>query len=249
MKNKLTGKVFQVLEIIASSPEPLPIKKISEYTDLSPSTLSRIISDLCEYGMIEKFGYHQVRPALGMIRIGQDALTNFSLPRIVTPLLRSHAGAVEAEGAFAGVHHFKVVHIFNTQRAGGAANLPYWEPLLRSRLAAVVLGTEYDEPTLEKLLLEQFSAKANGGDIAFFLSNCRAVRETGYIAHREFGRGWSVNFPVSCNHRNYGVALFGKNAENCNLDRMIFETSRLASRLTAALDESRTASAAVPSGN
>ena len=239
MKNKLTGKLFQVLEMVASSPEPLSIRKIAKEAAISSATLSRIISDLCEYGMIEKFGYHQVRPSLGMIRIGQDALTNFSLPRIVTPLLRSHAAAVEADGAFAGIHQLKVVHIFNTQRAGGAANLPYWEPLLRSRLAAVVLGVEYDDAVLEKRLRERFPAPGNDRDIDFFLSNCRTVRDNGYIAHREFGRGWSVNFPVPCNRRNYGVALFGKNAENCNLDRMIFETSRLASRLTTALDESR----------
>ena len=238
MKNKLTGKTFQVLELIASSPEPLPLKKIAEATALAPATLSRIISDLCEYGMVEKFGYHQVRPSLGMIRLGQDALTNFSLPRIVTPLLRSHTEAVEADGAFAGVHQFKVVHIFNTQqRAGG--NLPYWEPLLRSRLAAVVIGVEYDESEVETLIKNRFPIEQNARDIEFFLSNCRAVRETGYIAHREFGRGWSVTFPVPCNHRSYGVSIFGKNAENCNLDRMIFETSRLASRLAAALDESR----------
>lgn len=239
MKNKLTGKTFQVLELIASSPEPLPLKKIAEDTAMAPSTLSRIISDLCEYGMVEKFGYHQVRPSLGMIRLGQDALTNFSLPRIVTPLLRSHTEAVEADGAFAGVHQFKVVHIFNTQRAGG--NFPYWESLLRSRLAAVILGVEYDESGVEKLLKARFSSEQNARDIEFFLSNCRAVRENGYIAHREFGRGWSVTFPVACNNRNYGVSIFGKNAENCNLDRMIFETSRLASRLTNALDESRRA--------
>ena len=237
MKNKLTGKTFQVLELIASSPEPLSIKKIAADTAMAPATLSRIISDLCEYGMVEKFGYHQVRPSLGMIRLGQDALTNFSLPRIVTPLLRSHTESVEADGAFAGVHQFKVVHIFNTQRAGG--NFPYWEPLLRSRLAAAILGVEYDEFGMEKMLKARFSPEQNARDIEFFLSNCRAVRENGYIAHREFGRGWSVTFPVPCNHRNYGVSIFGKNAENCNLDRMIFETSRLASRLATALDESR----------
>ena len=241
MKNKLTGKTFQVLELIASSPEPLPLKKIAADTAIAPATLSRIVSDLCEYGMIEKFGYHQVRPSLGMIRLGQDALTNFSLPRIVTPLLRSHAEAVEADGAFAGVHQFKVVHIFNTQRGGG--NFPYWEPLLRSRLAAVIFGTDYDETELEMLLRKRFPTSPTAGDMDFFLSNCRAVRKTGYLAHREFGRGWSVTFPVSCNHRNYGVSIFGKNAENCNLDRMIFETSRLASRLSTALDESRRAAA------
>ena len=240
MKNKLTGKVFQVLELVASSPEPLPIKKIAERTDLSAATLSRIISDLCEYGMIEKFGYYQVRPSLGMIRLGQDALTNFSLPRIVTPLLRSHAEAVEADGAFAGIHQFKVVHIFNTQRAGGAANIPYWEPLLRSRMAAAILGSRYDDAELDDMLRTRFAAEdPTGRDIVLFIANCRAVRKNGYIAHREFGRGWSVSFPVPCNRRDYAVSLFGKNAENCNLDRMIFETSRLAARLSTALDESK----------
>ena len=246
MKNKLTGKTFQVLELIASSPEPLSLKKISGDTAIAPATLSRIISDLCEYGMIEKFGYHQVRPSLGMIRLGQDALTNFSLPRIVTPLLRSHAEALEADGAFAGVHQFKVVHIFNTQRAGG--NSPYWEPLLRSRLAAVIFGVDYTASEVERLLNGRFPADKHARDIEFFISNCRAVRKNGYIADREFGRGWSVTFPVPCNFRNYGVSIFGKNADNCNLDRMIFETSRLASRLASALDESRRGAASPSAG-
>ena len=239
MKNKLTAKIFQVLEIISSSPEPLSLKKISEVSGIAAGTLSRIVADLCECGMIEKFGYHQVRPSLGMIRFGQDAMTNFSLPRIVPPMLRSHAEGVGADGAFAGVHNLKLVYICsNSRRSGGGSgsNLPYWEPLLRSFLAAVILGSELPGPELDRVVHDNFRS-ASPSDIDFFLNNCLSVKKNGYIAYREFGRGWSVNFPVTCNDRFYGVALSGQNAETCNLDRMIFETSLLASRLSSALDE------------
>ena len=75
MKNKLIGKTLQILEIIAASPEPRSLKSISAESGVASGTLSRIVADLCEYGLIEKFGYHQVRPSIGMIRLGQDAMT------------------------------------------------------------------------------------------------------------------------------------------------------------------------------
>ena len=240
MKNKLLDKTLQILEVIASSPEPRPLKSISAELGVSPGTLSRIVADLCEYGLVEKFGYHQVRPSLGMIRLGQDAMTNFSLPRIVPPLIRSHAQAVEAHGSFAGVHNWKLVYLYNSGNRGEkrpehhSLGLPFWEPILQSRLAAAILGTQHTESELEHLLPKQFAADRNA---AFFMDNCRQVRQNGYIAYRSLGRGWSVNFPVWCNERAYGVSLFGQDAEHCNLERMIFETSLLASRLTSALDE------------
>ena len=242
MKNKLLGKTLQVLEVIASSPEPRSLKSIAVELGVTSGTLSRIVADLCEYGLIEKFGYHQVRPSLGMIRLGQDAMTNFSLPRIVPPLIRSHAEAAEANGSFAGVHHWKLVYLYNSgergeKASGGTLGLPYWEPVLRSRLAAAILGTQHDTAALGSLLHRQFTTPAELAHAEFFLENCRQVRQNGYIAYREFGRGWSVNFPVRCNAQVYGVSLFGQDAEHCNLERMIFETSLLASRLTSALDE------------
>ncbi len=245
MKNKLLDKTLQVLEVIASSPEPRSLKSISSGLGLSPGTLSRIVADLCEYGLIEKFGYHQVRPSLGMIRLGQDAMTNFSLPRIVPPLIRSHAEAAEANGSFAGMHNWKLVYLYNSGGRGGQSSeqllgLPYWEPVLRSRLAAVILGAQHDEVELKELLKQRFFLESDSPQVDFFMENCRQVRQNGYVAHREFGRGWSVNFPVWCNAHVYGVSLFGQDAEHCNLERMIFETSLLASRLTSALDEPAT---------
>lgn len=242
MKNKLLAKTLQVLEVIAASPEPRSLKSISSELGVAPGTLSRIVADLCEYGLIEKFGYHQVRPSLGMIRLGQDAMTNFSLPRIVPPLIRSHATAAEAHGAFAGVHNWKLVYLYNSGGRGERApenslGLPYWEPILRSRLAAAILGTRHREDELKALLDQRFTTAAELTYADFFLENCRQVRKNGYIAYREFGRGWSVNFPVMCNDHTYGVSLFGQDAEHCNLERMIFETSLLASRLTSVLDE------------
>lgn len=238
MKNKLIGKTLQILEIIAASPEPRSMKSISAESGVASGTLSRIIADLCEYGLIEKFGYHQVRPSIGMIRLGQDAMTNFSLPRIVPPLLRAHAETVEAKGAFAGVHHGKLVYLYNSggRTSGGPLGLPYWEPLLRSRLAAVIMGLQHDENELKYIVREHFAGDVQT-HVDFFLDNCRSVRKNGYLAYREFGRGWSVNFPVRCNGHIYGVSLYGQDAEQCNLERMIFETSLLASRLTSALDE------------
>jgi len=239
MKNKLLGKTLKVLEVIASSPEPRTLKSISAELEMTTGTLSRIIADLCEYGLVEKFGYHQVRPSLGMIRLGQDAMTNFSLPRIVPPLIRSHAESVEAHGSFAGIHNWKLVYLYNSSEKNSdhSLGLPYWEPVLRSRLAAVILGTLHDDENLKSLMKKHLPPESKSVDERFFLDNCRQVRQNGYIAHREFGRGWSVNFPVWCNAHVYGVSLFGQDAEHCNLERMIFETSLLASRLASALDE------------
>ena len=243
MKNKLLGKTLQVLETIAASTEPKSLKSIAAELDMASGTLSRIISDLCEYGLIEKFGYHHVRSSLGMIRLGQDAMTNLSLPRIIPPIMRAHEKSADAHGAFAGVHHWKLVYLYHggifgvQEKDAHLTAAPPPDSILRSRLAAAILGTQYDDAKLQTLLSGRSASPSELAGAAFFLENCRQVRANGYVAHREFGRGWSVNFPVRCDAQVYGVSLFGQDAENCNLERMIFETSLLASRLTSALDE------------
>ena len=211
MKNKLLGKTLRVLEMIASSPEPLPLKTVASELKMTPGTLSRITSDLCEYGLIEKIGYHRVRPSLGLIRLGQDAMKNLSLQRVVPPLIRARAEEQDANGVFVGLHQLNLVYLYSTASTGepGKHGLSYWEPLLRPRLAAVILGATCGDAELDANIRGELERRYSKLEIESFAKHCRVVKENGYIAHREQGRGWVVGLPVFCNGRCYAVALFG----------------------------------------
>ena len=94
MKNKLLEKTFLVLEAIAASPEPVSLKDLSTTLGLNISTASRITADLVEAGYVTKSGYRHFEAALGLIRLGQNAINSSPLPRTVNPLIRAKAEAL-----------------------------------------------------------------------------------------------------------------------------------------------------------
>ena len=114
MKNKLLEKTFAVLETIAASPEPVAIKTLAGKLRIPPSTLSRIAADLTEAGYAAKVGYHSLEPALGLIRLGQNAVDSSPLPRRVNPLLRREAVKLGVDCAFAGIERGQLVYLYRT---------------------------------------------------------------------------------------------------------------------------------------
>ena len=64
---QVLGRAFGLLDVLASFPDPVPLKSISEQTGLHPSTAHRILNDLAIGGFVE-------RPAAGSYRLGMRLL-------------------------------------------------------------------------------------------------------------------------------------------------------------------------------
>ena len=142
MKNKLLEKTFQVLEAVAASPEPVSLKELSGRLGINSSTLSRIAADLVETGYLTKAGYRNFEPALGLIRIGQNAVHSSHLPRTVNPLVRSRVDELGVNGAFAGIESGQVVYLYRSDAFSdeNRIGLPYRVPLYRSNIAIAILA-------------------------------------------------------------------------------------------------------------
>ncbi len=64
---QVLARSFALLDLLASQPEPLPLKEISERTGLHPSTAHRILNDLAIGRLVD-------RPVAGSYRLGMRLL-------------------------------------------------------------------------------------------------------------------------------------------------------------------------------
>ena len=113
-------------------------------------------------------------------------------------------------------------------------------PLWRSPLAAVILAGLGDREGAENFFRISIAEETESVDAVrereLFLQRYRIASERGCFVHREPRRGWSVNFPVAAGADMYGVCIYGSSVEERSIDRMQFECSRLASRLSSLLN-------------
>ena len=236
MKSTLLDKSFRILERIAAARTPVTLKELAADLELNTSTVSRIASDLAERNLIRKAGYHSFVPSTGLIRLGQAALDT-PLLRSVSELLKERVTELGVNGAFAGLDAGHLVLLCAREAGGGERKVP---PLWDSPLAAAILAELRDRAMAESFFETSVAAEMPPPDTGRareqFLQWYRAAAEHGYVAINEPRREWSVNFPVAAGTDVYGIALYGNGAERCNIDRMQFECSRLASRLSSMLN-------------
>ena len=241
MKNKLLEKTFQVLEAVAASPEPVSLKELSGRLGINSSTLSRIAADLVETGYLTKAGYRNFEPALGLIRIGQNAVHSSHLPRTVNPLVRSRVDELGVNGAFAGIESGQVVYLYRSDAFSdeNRIGLPYRVPLYRSNIAIAILAMSLPPgEALERFRADiharhaEHAAKADLAEIRDLLEH---VARNGYLFRREPEARWNITFPVEYGGQFYGVSFYGDRAGERNFDRLLFECSLLASRIRSKL--------------
>ncbi|MBS1370653.1 MAG: helix-turn-helix domain-containing protein [Lentisphaeria bacterium] len=241
MKNKLLEKTFQVLEAISASEGPVTLKELGGKLAINTSTLSRIAADLVEAGYVFKADYRSFEPALGMIRLGQNAAYSSHLPRAVNPMVKKHSEELGVQGAFAGIENGQVVYLyrsdaFSDEREYG---LPCRVPLFRSNIAIAILAKSI--PCEEALAFFRDSIRENHAegqdktDLDEIRELIEHVRKNGYLFRRERDHRWNITFPVEYNGGHYGVSFYGDRAEERNFDRLLFECSLLASRIHSAL--------------
>ena len=236
MKSTLLDKSFRILERIADARMPVTLKELAADLELNASTVSRITSDLIERNLIRKAGYHSFVPSAGLIRLGQAALDTPFL-RSVSELLKERVTELGVNGVFAGIDAGHLVTLCAREGGGGERNV---SPLWNSPLAAAILAELRDREAAERFFNGSVATGSAPQDAERarerFRQWYRTVSERGYVVVHEPRREWSVNFPVAAGTDVYGLCLYGNGAESRNIDRMQFECSRLASRLSSMLN-------------
>jgi len=236
MKSTLLDKSFRILERIADARMPVTLKELAADLELNTSTVSRIASDLAERNLIRKAGYHSFVPSTGLIRLGQAALDTPHL-RSVSELLKERVSELGVNGLFAGLDAGHLVLLCACEGGGGERKTP---PLWNSPLAAAILAELRDREMAGSFFSTSVSAESAPPDAAQareqFMQWYRTASERGYVTVSELRREWSVSFPVAAGTDVYGLCLYGSSAESRNIDRMQFECSRLASRLSSMLN-------------
>jgi IclR family pca regulon transcriptional regulator len=242
MRNTLE-KVFAVLEVVASGEKPVTLKEIARRTGHHPSTVSRILADLAEIGYVRKESYREFSLDLGLVPLGQMALTHFPLARLAIPLVAGSAARLGCHGALVGLHRDRLVYLYRSTLQQGSGTLPedFRYPLHRANSSMALLSARPDEEA-RRLLAESLKAetgRAPAAKVAALMKRLAAARRDGYATVRE-GRDWNVAFPLAHGGRTFAVSLHGTDAGAGGLDKRVLECSLLVRRIEAA------AGAAVP---
>jgi DNA-binding IclR family transcriptional regulator len=235
MRNSLE-KVFAVLGVIAESDSAVSLKAISERTGHNPSTLSRILANLVEIGYVRKESYREFSLDLGLIPLGQKALSHFPLPRIANPLIHETAVKLGVQGALAGMHRDRMVYLYRSriQEETGPLSEDYRYPLHRSNCGLAILSG-VDDKEAKRLLSASLRAERPGRKLSLaelkrLLKQVAAVREDGYSWMLE-KQAWNVAFPLSYRGRTFAVSLHAGGKPPGKREKVILECSLLARRI------------------
>lgn len=230
MHNKLLAKTFAVLEYIAESPEPVELRRLSEALGIPRSTLSRLLQDLTAAGYVSKCGYHRFESALGMVALGQNALSHSFLSRGIFDLMVEKQHELKVGVALGGIFQESVFYFFRTAGAdsGETEGIPYRCPPSHSGIARLILAlTAPPAEALRQLNADQQEPALSAADLA-------GIAAAGYCVFRQ--RGLNIIFPVNYRGRVYGLSFFGIPADSDQMEKLLFECSLLAARITRLLN-------------
>lgn len=234
-------KVFAVLEVIAAADKPVSLKVIAEETGHNPSTLSRVLSDLVQIGYVRKHGYREFALDLGLIPLGQKALSHFPLPRIANPLIHEVATRLGVEGALAGLHRGKMVYLYRTGAGleSGTMSRAFDFPLYKSVAGLVILAfsPEADVRGLLECSMREDGVKPREAArlLAGLLKKIGDVSGAGYICQEDDG-GWNVSFPLRKGGGLFAVSLHGGTRPASKMEAVVLECSLLVRRIEQAGD-------------
>jgi DNA-binding IclR family transcriptional regulator len=225
-------KVFNVLELVASCDKPISMKEICEKTGYHPSTASRILADLVEMGYVRKESYRDFILDLGLVPLGQKALSHFPLSRFTGPLIAETASKLTCEGALAGMHRERLVYLYRGSKPlDGATSEDFRYPLYRSNCGVVILAGETEEEA-KRLLTAELSAESKplSPTVEEFMRRREKARRNGYALTIQENH-WNVAFPISYGGRKFSVALYGQGDIQDRLEKITLECSLLAGRV------------------
>jgi IclR family acetate operon transcriptional repressor len=235
-------KAFVVLEVIASAPEPIALKEIAARTGWNASTLSRVLADLAQLGYVRKQGYRAFALGLGLVPLGQKALSNFRLPRVANPLIHAEATRLGVQAALAGLHRERLVYLYRSQAESAASTLAQDVafPLHASNIGVVLLAAA--EPATAARLLRASLASTRAPRAAqqqalrFLEQRLAQCRTDGYSFLHERGV-WNVCFPLRTPDGLFGVALHGAGRPPHTRDALVLACAMLCRRIEGQLRE------------
>jgi DNA-binding IclR family transcriptional regulator len=237
VKSTLLDKSFKILERITVSPEPVTLKELAADLGLNTSTVSRIASDLAARNLIRKAGYHSFVPSTGLMLWGQCA-HDTPLIRTVSQLLRGRSGELTADICFSCIESNHLVHLCKDV-VSESDFLHNKIPLWRSPLAAVILykDTAAAQAYFDAVISEE-NSKLNTTiqKSSVFTGLLESTAKDGFSIFKDPRIGWSVTYPVNAAGQSFALSFSGRDVDKCNMERMLFECSRLASRLTSVLN-------------
>jgi DNA-binding IclR family transcriptional regulator len=229
-------KVFAVLEVVASGDGPVTLKAIAKRTGHHPSTVSRILADLAEIGYVRKESYREFSLDLGLVPLGQKALSHFPPARLAGPLIAEAAGRLGCHGALAGMHRDRLVYLVRGApgEAAGALAEDFRYPLHRSNCALALLASRPEEQA-RRLLAESLAAESgrrSARRLEELLERLAAARRDGYSVLVE-EHGWNVAFPLVYRSRPLAAALYGPGAMPAAAEKIVLACSLLVRRIEA----------------
>jgi hypothetical protein len=215
-----------VLSLVAFNPEPTQLKDIGLKLGLNRSMVSRIVADLIAGGLLVKVAYRSVIGTPALAALGRSAGKNHPLSRIAREVLHQPMAELGLTCEFATLVPGGLFHFYQLRR-----NTPPYDPFWRSDTAASILAAAGEE--WEKELEELAPALPEKSDDALFAFKERvlAAKENRSLINRHAGRFWQLTLPVSCG--SVPCALSAAGTINADLDKMFFECSKLAARITA----------------
>ena len=125
-------RMTRLLEVLASHPEPLGLKQISQYTHLHPSTAHRILSALSADRLVDRVEPGSYRLGMRLLELGNLVKSRISVRELALPMMRElHAQTGETvnlsvkhddeivyvERTSSGRSAMRVVHVVGTRAA------------------------------------------------------------------------------------------------------------------------------------
>lgn len=125
-------RMTRLLEVLASHPEPLGLKQISQYTKLHPSTAHRILSALSADRLVDRVEPGSYRLGMRLLELGNLVKSRISVRELALPMMRElHAQTGETvnlsvkhddeivyvERTSSGRSAMRVVHVVGTRAA------------------------------------------------------------------------------------------------------------------------------------
>ncbi len=237
-QNKILDKALRVLQAVAGSKEPVALKELGEQLGIGRSTLSRILQDLVQAGYVAKSSYRTFEPALGMVALGQNALSHSFLTHGIFRMLEDKHRELGVGVALGGIFGESVLYLYRSY--GGSdlerKGIPYRSPFSVSNIARLILAlTEEEDRAIERL-------NHNPQKSVITREELQHIARSGYsvfIRHApETGRN-DVNVCMPIRHKNqvYGLAFSGLEPMPRSLDALLFECSLLAAKINGILSD------------